>query len=289
MIRLLLPVDFSDYSLNAMNYAIKLGEKIPSEIILAHCFPEVVEDTDLGLPPGTVVEDPQKLIREKRAEEKMILEKLKEETERRLTEEQRKNITITTRFEIGYAEDVLLALSEEISPDVIVMGTKSKDETIKELLGSVTSDVVRMARVPVLTIPADMDIDLEKISNVLFVTDFSEVDYESLHKLIKLISPFKTVIYAIQFNTSHPDKWDREKKNEFQRYCMETYRNHTIEAEILYSEDFLKEIDKFIKEKNIDIIAMTRKKRNIIMSLFHPSITRKILFHTNIPLLVFHT
>jgi len=183
----------------------------------------------------------------------------------------------------------LLKVSEELSPDVIIMGTKSKDETIKELLGSVTNDVIKKARVPVLTIPADSGIDFEKISNILYVTDFSEVHYESLHKLIRLISPFKTVIYAIQFNTSKPDKWDKIKLNEFRNYCADTYRNHTIEAEILYGDNFLGELDRFIKEKDIDIIAMTRKKRNVITSLFHPEITRKILFHTNIPLLVFHT
>ncbi len=288
MIKLLVPVDFSDYSLNALKYAIKLGEKLPSEITLAHCFPEIVDESDLGIPAGTEVKDPQKLIREERAKEKNWLEDLKRKTEQEFTTEQKQNIKIKTRFEIGYAEDVLLTISEDMKPDVIVMGTKSKDETIKELLGSVTSDVIKKARVPVLTIPADSEIDMDKISNILFVTDFSEVDYDSLHKLISLISPFKTIIYGIQFNTVKPDKWDKEKLNEFRNYCAGTYRNHKIEADILYSDNFLEDLDKFIKEKGIDIIAMTRKKRNLISSLFHPSITRKILFHTNIPLLVFH-
>ncbi len=288
MIKLIVPVDFTDYSLNALKYALKMGEKLPSEITLIHCFPEIVEETDLGLPPGTPVADPHKLIKKKRDQEKQLLEKLKDNTEKNMTPEQKENIVINTRFEIGYAEDVLLQISEEIPPDVIVMGTKSKDETIKELLGSVTSDVVKKARVPVLTVPADSEIDLDKISNVLYVTDFSEIDYESLHKLIRLISPFRTIIYAIQFNTSKPDKWDREKLTEFRNYCADTYRNHTIKSDVLYGDDFLSELDAFIKEKDIDIIAMTRKKRNIISSLFHPSITRKILFHTNIPLLVFH-
>jgi len=288
MIKLLVPVDFSDYSLNALKYAIKLGEKLSSEITLAHCFPEIVDESDLGIPAGTEVEDPQKLIREERAKEKNWLEELKRNTEQEFTTEQKQNIKIKARFEIGYAEDVLLAISEDLKPDVIVMGTKSKDETIKELLGSVTSDVIKKARVPVLTIPADSEIDIDKISNILFVTDFSEVDYDSLHKLINLISPFKTIIYGIQFNTVKPDKWDKEKLNEFRNYCAGTYRNHKIEADILYSDNFLEDLDEFIKEKGIDIIAMTRRKRNLISSLFHPSITRKILFHTNIPLLVFH-
>jgi len=209
MIKLLVPVDFSDYSLNALKYAIKLGEKLPSEITLAHCFPEIVDESDLGLPAGTEVKDPKKLIREERDKEKNWLEDLKRKTEQELTTEQKQNIKIKTR-------------------------------------------------------------------------------YDSLHKLISLISPFKTIIYGIQFNTVKPDKWDKEKLNEFRNYCAGTYRNHKIEADILYSDNFLEDLDKFIKEKGIDIIAMTRKKRNLISSLFHPSITRKILFHTNIPLLVFH-
>ena len=286
MIRILVPVDFSEYNNNALNYAVKLGEKLHSEIILAHCFPEIIEEKDVEIPVDGL--DSKEVVTKEKEKEKQDLEMLKEKTLENMNEEQRKNITLRTRFEIGYAEDVLVKLSKEISPDVIVMGTKSKGETIKELLGSVTSDVVRKAQVPVLTVPVDSDIDLNKISNILFVTDFSEVDYESLHKLVKLISSFKTVIYSVQFNTSKPDKWDKEKMNEFKNYCNVTYRNHTIKTQILYGEDFLETLDNFIKDNSIDIIAMTRKKRNIISSLFHPSITRKILFHTNIPLLVFH-
>ncbi len=287
MIRILVPVDFSDYAFNALGYAVKLAEKLPSEVTLVHCFPEIIDENDLDIPPGTV--DLNKIIQLKRESEKQALEELINKAKTGLNEEQQKNIAFKTCFEIGYTVDILLKLSEEISPDVIVMGTKSKGETIKELLGSVTSDIVRKAHVPVMTIPAESDVDLNKISNVLFVTDFNEDDYKSLHKLIRLITPFKTVIYSIQFNTSTPDKWDRDKMDTFMRYCTETYRNHTIKTDILHSEKFIEALDIFIKDNSIDIIAMTRKKRNLISSLFHPSITRKVLFHTNIPLLVFHT
>ena len=156
-------------------------------------------------------------------------------------------------------------------------------------MGSVTSDIVRKAHVPVLTIPAESNIDLNRISNILFVTDFSEADYKSLHKLILLTAPFKTVIHCVKVNTTSPDKWDERKMNEFRIYSSNTYRNHTIKTKILYSENFIEAVDKLIIENRIDIIAMTRKKRNIISSLFHPGITRKVLFHTNIPLLVFPT
>ena len=287
MIRILVPVDFSDYAFNALDYAIKLGGEIPSEITLAHCFPEMFDEKDIDVPAGTV--DVRKIIQQKRESEKKAIEDIIEKAKASLSENQRKNISIKIYFETGYAEDVLLKLSSDKSPDVIVMGTKSKGETIKELLGSVTSDVVRKAHVPVLTIPAESNIDLNRISNVLFITDFSDNDYKSLHKLILLIAPFKTMIHCIKVNTSTPDKWDKEKMNKFSEYCTTTYRNHKIKTEILYSENFIDTLDKFIVDNSIDIIAMTRKKRNVISSLFHPGITRKILFHTNVPLLVFHS
>jgi nucleotide-binding universal stress UspA family protein len=287
MIRILVPVNFSDYAINALDYAITLGGEIPSEITLAHCFPEIFDEEDIEIPEGTT--DIGKIIQQKRESEKKAFEEILEKTQANLNENQKKNISLKIHFDIGYAEDVLLKLSNELKPDVIVMGTKSKGETIKELLGSVTSDVVRKANVPVLTIPAESNINLNRINNILFITDFSGTDYKSLHKLILLIAPFKTVIHCVKVNASTPDKWDKEKMNEFREYCSETYRNHKVETEILYGENFIDTLDKFILDNSIDIIAMTRKKRNIISSLFHPGITRKILFHTNIPLLVFHT
>ncbi|NJO90574.1 MAG: universal stress protein [Chloroflexia bacterium] len=44
----------------------------------------------------------------------------------------------------------------------------------------------------------------------------------------------------------------------------------------------------FINERSIDIIAMTTHKRNFISRLFYPSMTKKMLFQTDTPMLVFH-
>ena len=41
-----------------------------------------------------------------------------------------------------------------------------------------------------------------------------------------------------------------------------------------------------IKDNQIDIIALTSYKRNIFARLFNPSIARKMIFHSDTPLLV---
>lgn len=285
MVRIIVPVNFSDYSLNALNYAVTLGQKFSSEITLLHCFAETLEDVDV-----MSASDSAKVasIHDVETIETKKLNDLKQHIEKGFSVEQKSNIVLKIRFETGYPEDIIIAISLQEDPDVIVMGTKSKGETIKELLGSITSDVIKKARVPVLAVPAESKINLDQISHVLFATDFGMKDYSSLHKLIRLIAPFNTIIHSVHFCTSEPDKWDKKKLEELRNYCRTTYRNHQIEFEFITGDDFVETLDRYISEVGIDLIAMTRRKRNMISQLFHPSITRKILFHTDIPLLVFH-
>lgn len=289
MVRIFVPVNFSEYSINALNYAITLGQKIPSEITLVHCsYPlkesesEEITDQSIAAAGGT-----ETVVKSAKSIEEQLTKLVHAQVDK-FSEEQKKNLKFITKVVEGYPEDVLVELSKKADPDVIVMGTKSKGETIKELLGSVTSDVVKNAKVPVLAVPAESSINLDKISNILFVTDFSTSDYRSLHKLVRLITPFQTCIHAVRFSTSEPDRFDKMKLEEMRYYCDQTYRNHQIRFEYMTSDNFIESLDQLITKEHISLIAMTRHKRNVISQIFHPSFTRKILFHTDIPLLVLH-
>ena len=48
----------------------------------------------------------------------------------------------------------------------------------------------------------------------------------------------------------------------------------------------MKGLDQYIKDNQIDIITLTSYKRNIFARLFNPSIARKMIFHSDTPLLV---
>jgi len=273
MVRIFVAINFSDYTINAVNYALKLSQKMRAIITLVSCHSPIEENDKAKA-------DEQKMEAE--------LMQFKVDLDHRLSIEERNKIKLLTRIEKGYPEDVLVDISKQEEPDVIVMGTRSKGETIKELLGSVTSDVIKNAKVPVLAVPANSQVDVNRISHVLFVSDFSDTDYRSFHKLIRLIAPFQTKIYAVHFKAVKPDSWDKKRLEEMRLYCRQTYRNHQIEFGFITGDEFIESLDTYILDNNIELIAMTRRKRNMISKILHPSITRKILFHTDIPLLVFH-
>ncbi len=271
MVRICVPVNFSEYSVNAVMYAIALGRKVAAEITLVHCsYPLSDESSDL--------KSDDEINQEFKNLEQKLRENLPEGNQ----------VQFKTKILVGYPEDVLVELSKNEEPDAIVMGTSSKGETIKELLGSVTSDVLKNAKVPVLAIPKTSSVNVDKRSDILFVTDFTDKDYRSLHKLIRLITPFETLIHVVHFATSAPDQWDKKRLEAMSLYCRETYRRYTMNFEFITGDEFISSLDDYIEANEIDMIAMTRRKRNMISQIFHPSITRKILFHTDVPLLVFH-
>ena len=72
------------------------------------------------------------------------------------------------------------------------------------------------------------------------------------------------------------------------KFIIEDLGMENLECGLLECMDFQLCIEDFVQERSVDVIAMTTHHRNLLTKLYHPSLTRKILFQTEIPLLVFH-
>ncbi|MDZ7740254.1 MAG: universal stress protein [Bacteroidota bacterium] len=62
-----------------------------------------------------------------------------------------------------------------------------------------------------------------------------------------------------------------------------------LSCNLIDSKDISEDIENYVKENSIDLIAFLSHKRNIFKRLFTSKITKKDLFQANIPLLAFHT
>lgn len=82
------------------------------------------------------------------------------------------------------------------------------------------------------------------------------------------------------------DTWDEIKLAGIKEYFHKQYPNLEIHYDVVTNENILKGLDKYIKENEIDIITLTSYKRNIFARLFNPGIARKMIFHSDTPLLV---
>lgn len=287
MIKILVPVSFSDYSLNALSYALKLAEKFQSEITLLYCFSDYLSRDKS--------ESDEPIATSKTAEieslEQSYRERLRQLTQKVLEDSKHhKTIRVQYRFEFGYPEDLIPKISKTMKSEVIIMGTSKKEGAIKQAMGSITGDVVNKAVAPVLAVPANSTVDHHKIGKVLFLMELNDRDFFSLHRLIRIITPFKTQIIAVHHHASkNLNKDEQERIKKLKEYTHTTYRNLKIDYDVITGSNFVQSIDEYLKERNFDLIAMTRRRRTLLRQLFSPSATKKMLYETDVPLLIFHS
>ena len=82
---------------------------------------------------------------------------------------------------------------------------------------------------------------------------------------------------------------NRKQAVEIFELLKKQYPDANISLTVLADGDVLLAIEKFVRDKQIDVIALSTYRRNILARMFNPSIARKMLFHTDTPLLVMHS
>jgi nucleotide-binding universal stress UspA family protein len=141
---ILVPVDFSEFSVHALDYALALAGKLDAKIHLLNVLglPSIgVSELGVGL-AASVIDD---MVKSNQAE----LDKL--------ANARRKTSRIgDVMLRTGDARDLILRACEEVHADLIVMGTHGRRGIRRALLGSVAESVVRTAPCPVLTIRGPM-------------------------------------------------------------------------------------------------------------------------------------
>jgi nucleotide-binding universal stress UspA family protein len=138
--RFLVPVDFSEYANQALEYAISLARKLDAHITLLHVIqPLPLGGVDMGMTlPYTYIHDLEVEIMNAM---EAYLEQI---TAAGLTGE------IAVVHGVPFQEIIETARGQQV--DLIVMGTHGRTGLQHVLLGSVAEKVVRLAPCPVLVI-----------------------------------------------------------------------------------------------------------------------------------------
>ncbi|HPN20959.1 MAG TPA: universal stress protein, partial [Tenuifilaceae bacterium] len=61
-----------------------------------------------------------------------------------------------------------------------------------------------------------------------------------------------------------------------------------VECSVIESKDMVKSFIDIIKEKQINLVALTTIKRSIIYKLFNPSLSKQMIYQSDVPVLLFH-
>jgi nucleotide-binding universal stress UspA family protein len=284
--RILVPVDFSECSKNACNYAIGIAEELDAEVLLLHAyyFP-VINSFDLGDGLSVVV-NLNDTITEIAEKAKTGLENLYHELLSQIKQKSTKQIKLNYALVNGNPVSEIMNIYNSYHPNFIVMGMQGTTKTAREQFGSVAAATIKDTEVPVLTVPEKSFYRGISKVNILYATNFDDSDFKAIKKLMTLI-----YLFDVKINFVHIGKMDDLSKKKIERikdFFNQLYPGYDIDCSIIEHDDILQTLQNFIIDRHIDIIAMTTHKRNFISRLFYPSMTKKMLFQTDIPMLAFH-
>ncbi|MBL7883956.1 MAG: universal stress protein [Bacteroidia bacterium] len=269
MKNILVPIDFSEPSKSAALYAVALSETMNAQLTFFHVFhiPMITAEAAVVMPNYEDLEETSRT-----AMYHFVSElKIKSPVEQLVAP--------------GFLIDELKEVVTKKKIDLVVMGINGVGKLAEILIGSNTTIAIHNLDCPILVIPEK--VIYKPITNIAFACDFMKVQNSLAINYIKSVANTLNASVHILNIVSSEERPSSEKaiaginlESIFQNI------NHTIYFP--ESDDITFAINQFVDSHAIDLLIMIPRKQSLLGSLFHRSNTKKMAFHTHVPLLTIH-
>ena len=182
---------------------------------------------------------------------------------------------------LGNLIEEIQKITKHENIDFIVMGTKGATGLKETFLGTVATKVMNDVKAVVLAIPERCK--YQPIKNLLYITEYNSTDIESFMRVMVLAKVFQAHIDCLHVEPLH----HKNKKNDMEDW-NELIKNHNIALHSISGDDIEGIILNFIDLYKINMIAMRVYHKNFFEKLFEISLSKKLAFHVNVPILAIH-
>lgn len=274
MKNILVPTDYSSAANNALQYAIELAKKTGANLVLVHAYHIPVPTTEVPV----LVISPLELSEENERRMKRLENEVISGTD--------KKIKVKTIVRPGFPADVIIEESIDKKADLIVMGITGKgDKAGEPLLGSIATAVMKRSLIPVLTVPKGTE--FREIRKIALAYDYErEMKHSVLLELKNYVKLFQAELLVVDVinPVEVPSMENAVAGIKLERSLEDVHHSLHFPA----SDDIIAEINSFVDTHNCDLLVMVPHKHKLLSAIFHKSNTRKMAFHTHLPLLTFH-
>ena len=272
--KILVPIDFSETSQRALNYAASLAHSLLSELVVFHVIDVPVVTS------GDMVFAVDYSALEKDSIAQLEIQKVE-------LLSKYGNLNISIACATGVAVHEILQKSLNNNFDLVVMGSNGSSGLMEVVFGSVTKSVIANCNCPVLALPLNApDSHPQKIA---FATNFDEHELQSLFLLAEIARPFDAEINLLHVGEIKDMKHQDQLLNYFRGQVRTNINYEKIRYHLIGAHEVEDAIEKFIVENEMDWLAIAKRKRNFFDLLTTKSLTNQIHHHSYVPLLVFHT
>lgn len=268
-LKLVLLTDFSPLSKVAIQYAAKMASKLDVEFAILN-----VVRLD-GVPKSNL---------KWKQIERSLVAVAEEEGEKLVSElKQKVNSPITFKAIRSHkVADMVTRYVEKNYTNLVIMGSQGASQMKKARLGGTTVSVIDSVHAPVLAIPKLAE--FKSFKNVVYASDLKDVKKE-LEIIIPFAQIFDSKIYIVHVVSAIDMKVEAQRKNVEAVIKQTGYSK--IDFKLLIHEDVPVAIDQYIKDMKADLLTTFTHELSLYEKLFGLSITRKLAYLANVPLLAF--
>ncbi|MBC7696361.1 MAG: universal stress protein [Burkholderiales bacterium] len=273
---ILVPLDFSETSDNALQYAIHLAKYLSADIILFHVISTAVftnENDVLAYSMHDSMETSKEVLIEKAG---------------KLKQEHVFEGIIKTFVEAGDFKTVFYDYMATYSIDLVVMGITEHSTKIGQLVfGSNAVSVSRESNVPVFIVPKTCT--YSKINNIAYASEYDVhvTEQTGLIQIKYIVSLFDASLSVLHVIPDNHLINELESMTDF--YVEQKLEMTNHKTYILSEKKVSVALLDFIKNHDIDIIVLEQKKHSFLHDLIYPSITKDVAFSSPIPILTIHS
>ncbi|MBI3500744.1 MAG: universal stress protein [Bacteroidetes bacterium] len=279
---ILVPTDFSECALYALNYACYLAEKTNSRIILLHVLN--VFQIDSPVREGELWMKRQQTA-ERLTEEVPLMLELLRSVRRKMNAlmnlPQCKKISMMDSIETGNIGTRVNASAKKNNADMIVMGTHGTSGLNEIFLGSNAEHVVRDVEIPVLSVKEGHV--KPEIKTIVFATDFSEETNLIFPSIKNFAEIFNAEVHLVKISSAPNSAKRGEMKKMLSKFVSGNEKN--ISTHFYYHQIKEAGIRYFADAVNADLITLGTHGRHGLALFFRGSVAEDVVNHSPLPVL----
>lgn len=272
MKKILVPIDFSEVSNNAVDFAVNLAEKFDAKLTLMHSVSfQYFADFQYD-----IHQNAREMIDEAKGE---VRDKIDAIIASRET-----NVEISGHVGSNNLIDEIEEMISRQNFDLVVVGTHGSHGWEEFLVGSNTEKIVRRISKPVIAVPVDAAISA--IKKILVPVDLNELRKGFLDEVTQLQKRFSAALEFVWIKTPHSVEDSKQVKEDLKLLLNEQgVEDYTlsIDNEISPSDGILRHA----KETQADMIAMATHGRRGISHWLSGSLTEDTINHIHVPVWTF--
>jgi nucleotide-binding universal stress UspA family protein len=275
MKKIIVPIDFSDHSENALKAAALFSRKVETEVYALH----MLDIQEVNLSQSSDFSQEKAVFFFKLAEERF---------KKFLRKKYLKDVKVIPIIKHYKVFSEINAIAKEINADLIIMGSHGANGLKEFFTGSNTEKVIRYSETPVLVVKNELnDVDF---SDVVFATDFSEESIPAFKKILASLTFLKAEIHLLFVNLPNEKFLTTPEMDALVNNFLMTAEGHVerlINVNFVCAKTIEKGILSFSNAVGADLIAVATHGRKGLAHVFSGSISEDISNHSALPIMTF--